>query len=234
MSVFKEFIMVVAFLRGKNKLFSTLAQQDYIINYAKKNAIAIKMTEIDNELSSCTLENRYNLLNMLDSLKSNDTILIYDLWVFSQKVGELAKIFDCTLRHNIVVHICKMDLIINSSIPAGVLINILSKQREKNLVEKRTSMGRPKGSFSKSKFDKYKSQIVSMIEKKLSVSEISKRLGVSRSSLKDYINSRSLREIALSNTEKNQSLENSKQVFELPDPNECPLVDKKFKKEEHG
>jgi len=56
-------------------------------------------------------------------------------------------------------------------------------------------MGRPKGSFSKSKFDPYKSRILEMLEAGISVSEIAKKLGVSRSSLKDYINSRSLKEI---------------------------------------
>lgn len=218
--------MVIAFLRGKNKLFSISSQQDFIINYAKKNNIAIEMTEIDNDLPSRTLENRHDLLNLLNSLKNADTILIYDLWVFSQKVGELAKVFDCILRHGIIVHICKLDLIINSDIPAGVLINLLSEQREKNLFEKKASMGRPKGSFSKSKFDKYKSQIVNMIQEELSVSEIAKRLEVSRSSLKDYINSRSLKEIALSKIKESQNHEDNKQVFALPDPNECPLTNR--------
>jgi DNA invertase Pin-like site-specific DNA recombinase len=220
--------MVIAFLRGKNKLFSISSQQDFIINYAKKSNIAIKMTEIDNDLQSCTLENRHDLLNLLDSLKNSDTILIYDLWVFSQKVGELAKIFDCILRHGITVHICKKNITINSDIPAGILINLLSEQREKNLVEKKATMGRPKGSFSKSKFDKYKSQIVSMIQEELSVSEIAKRLEVSRSSLKDYINSRSLKEIALSKIKEREENKDIKQVIKLPDPNECPLTDKKL------
>jgi len=220
--------MVIAFLRGKNKLFSISSQQDFIINYAKKNNIAINMTEIDNDLTSCTLENRNDLLNLLDSLKKSDTILIYDLWVFSQKVGELAKIFDCILRHRITVHICKKNITIDSNIPAGILINLLSEQREKNLVEKKAKMGRPKGSFSKSKFDKYKNQIVDMIQEELSVSEIAKRLEVSRSSLKDYINSRSLKEIAFSKIKEIEEHEGTNQVIELPDPNECPLIDKKL------
>lgn len=220
--------MVIAFLRGKNKLFSTSAQQKFIINYAKESGIAIQMTEIDNDLSSKTLENRKIPLALLDSLKFGDTILIYDLWVFSHKVGELAKVFDCILRHNINVHVCKQKLVINDKMPSGILINLLSQQREKNLIEQNSSMGRPKGSFSKSKFDKYKSQIVTMIQEELSVSEIAKRLEISRSSLKDYINSRSLKEIALSRgTQKH--IQETNQTFVLPNPDECPLIHKNKK-----
>ncbi|HIP03140.1 MAG TPA: hypothetical protein EYG75_06455 [Campylobacterales bacterium] len=222
--------MVIAFLRGKNKLFSTSAQQEFIINYAKKNGIAIEMTEIDNDLSSKILENRKTPLDLLDSLKPGDTILIYDLWVFSQKVGELAKVFDCILRHNINLHICKQEMVINAKMPSGVLMNLLSQQREKNLVDKSSSMGRPKGSFSKSKFDKYKSQIVAMIQEELSVSEIAKRLEISRSSLKDYINSRSLKEIALSKENK-ENIQEAEQLFVLPNPDECPLITKKIRKD---
>ena len=61
--------MVIAFLKGKNKLLSTLEQQDFIINYARENSIAIKMTEIDNDLSSQPLEKRKTLLDLLNMLK---------------------------------------------------------------------------------------------------------------------------------------------------------------------
>jgi DNA invertase Pin-like site-specific DNA recombinase len=219
--------MVIAYLKGKNKRLSTLEQQDFIINYAKKKNIAIKMTEIDNDLPSLALEKRFTLLDLLNMLKSGDKIFVYDLWVFSQKVGELAKVFDCILRHGIIVHVCKRELTIKSDIPAGVLINLLSEQREKNLIDKKSSMGRPKGSFSKSKFDVYKNQIVKMIQEELSVSEIAKRLGVSRSSLKDYINSRSLKDIALSTVISEGDSSDINESFVLPDPNECPLTDKK-------
>ena len=219
--------MVIAFLKSKTKFLSTSDQQDFIIKYAREKKIAINMTEIDDDLTSLTLEKRSTLLEMLDKLKSGDTILVYDLWVFSQKVGELAKVFDCILRHGISVHICKKEIAIDAKVPAGVLVNILSEQREKNLAVKNANMGRPKGSFSKSKFDIYKNQILKMIQEELSVSEIAKRLDVSRSSLKDYINSRSLKDIAYSSEKKYNNSDTNK-PFVLPDPNECPLTDKKL------
>ncbi len=187
--------MNIAYLRGKNRNFSISYQQTYIIKYALKNAIAIDITEIDDDPFSQILENRSNLLKVLHSLKEDDTILIYDLWVLSTKVGELAKIFDCILKNNISIYVCKQDLLLNNFTPLNTMIGILSNQRERNLQSHQMTMGRPKGSFSKSKFDKYKSKILQMLEEHTSVSEIAKQLNVSRSSLKDYINSRSLKEI---------------------------------------
>jgi DNA invertase Pin-like site-specific DNA recombinase len=187
--------MVIAFLRGKNREFSVSSQQDYIIDYAQKNSISIDKAELDNSTNTTLLDNRDEFLTLLKVLKKSDIILIYDLWVFATKVSELSKVFDCIFKHDIIVHICKSNIIINTSTSAGYMLSILSKQREANIKSKTISLGRPKGSFSKSKFDQYKDEIVKMLEEKLSVSEIAKRLGVSRSSLKDYINSRSLKEI---------------------------------------
>ncbi len=187
--------MIIAYLRGKNREFSISFQQEYIIDYALKKTIAIDMTEIDDDSFSTVLEQRSTMLKLLRSLSEGDKILIYDLWVFSKKVGELTKVFDCILKNSLSVTLCAQDVVIDKNTPLRVMVNLLSNQREQNLQAKNKTMGRPKGSFSKSKFDKYKTEVLQMLEQGLSVSEIAKRLEVSRSSLKDYINSRSLKEI---------------------------------------
>ncbi len=215
--------MIIAYLRGKNRNFSISYQQAYIIKYALNNAIAIDLTEIDDDPFTQILENRSNLLKILHSLKEDDTILIYDLWVLSTKVGELAKIFDCILKNNISIYVCKQDLLLNNFTPLNTMIGILSNQREKNLQSHQMTMGRPKGSFSKSKFDKYKSNILQMLEENISVSEISKRLNVSRSSLKDYINSRSLKEIVDSKNIPDITRINIQNSFPPTHDKECTL-----------
>ncbi len=215
--------MVIAFLRGKIRDYSISYQQEFILEYAQKNAIAIEMTELDNSLPASSLEEREVLLNLLKSLQRKDTLLVYDTTAFSNKVGELAKVFDCILKHDITVHICKQNLVIDSTTPAGFLMSMLSSQRERNITKQTASIGRPKGSFSKSKFDKYKGEIVKMLEENLSVSEIAKRLQVSRSSLKDYINSRSLKEIVgLQNNAGNVHI--NLNITELEHSKKCPLT----------
>jgi DNA invertase Pin-like site-specific DNA recombinase len=188
--------VVIAFLRGKNQELSILKQQEFILDYAKKRGIAIDLTELDNSSLSTPLEERESFLEMLRSLKEGDTILIYDTTSLSNKVGELVKTFDCVFKHGITVHICKRELVIDKSIDASFMMSMLAKQREQNRGVLQKSIGRPKGSFSKSKFDPFKQDIVKMLEEGMSVSKIAKKLGFSRSSLKDYINSRSLKEIA--------------------------------------
>ncbi len=215
--------MVIAFLRGKIRDYSISHQQEFILEYAQKNAIAVEMTELDNSLPTTSLEEREVLLNLLKSLQKKDTLLVYDMAVFSKKVGELAKVFDCVLKHDITVHICKQNLVIDATTSAGFLMSMLSNQREKNIKTEATSIGRPKGSFSKSKFDKYKGEIVKMLEENLSVSEIAKRLEVSRSSLKDYINSRSLKEIVgLQHNAGNVHI--NLNITEVEHSKKCPLT----------
>ncbi len=219
--------MIIAYLRGKNREYSISFQQEYIIDYALKKAIAIDMTEIDDDSFSTVLEQRSTMLKLLRSLNKGDQVLIYDLWVFSKKVGELTKVFDCILKNSLTVRVCAQDIVIDQNTPLRVMVNILSNQREQNLQAQNKTMGRPKGSFSKSKFDKYKTEVLQMLEQGLSVSEIAKRLGVSRSSLKDYINSRSLKEIIDSKnipkiTQNSPAAGNSLSVNE-----ECDLKNKK-------
>ena len=62
--------------------------------------------------------------------------------------------------------------------------------------ESKKVIGRPKGSRSSSKFDKYINELLTYIKEGKSVSEMARILGVSRSSLKDYIESRELKQVA--------------------------------------
>ena len=218
--------MIIAYLRGKNRNFSISYQQEYLIAYALRKGIAIDLTEIDDDPFSTILEERKTLLDLIHSLKNEDQILIYDLWVLSKKVGELTKIFDCILKNNVSIIVSRQDIVINSETPLQTIISLLSTQREQNLQTQKKVMGRPKGSFSKSKFDPYKSQILEMLEQNISVSEIAKKLGVSRSSLKDYINSRSLKEIIDSKNIPQMTHTQHNQTVSLSLSKECDLKNK--------
>ncbi len=219
--------MIIAYLRGKNRNVSISYQQEYLIAYALKKGIAIDFTEIDDNPFSTILEERKTLLDLIHTIKEGDQILVYDLWVLSKKVGELTKIFDCILKNNVSIIVSKQDIIINSKTPLQTIIGLLSTQREHNLQSQEKVMGRPKGSFSKSKFDPYKSKILEMLEQNISVSEIAKKLNVSRSSLKDYINSRSLKEIVDSkNIPQITHAHNNQSISSLSLSKECDLKNK--------
>ena len=155
----------------------------------------IDSSELDNSSYSLALEEREIFLTFLKSLKAGDVVLTYNIYSLSKKIGEIVKIFDCIFKHKITLHLCYDNIVIDKDTPAPFIVDLLSKTRDTNM-KRQSSVGRPKGSFSKSKFDVYRSQIVSMLSKGYSVNSIAKELSVSRSSLKDYINSRSLKEVA--------------------------------------
>ncbi len=213
-------VVIIAFLRGKYPDISISNQQRYILDYAQEMGIAIDMSELDDASITASLEEREHFLEMVRSLKSGDEVVVYELKCLSTKVDELAKIFDCAFKHHISLHICKERILIDQETTAPFLMSILSNLRESNR-KLASSRGRPKGSFSKSKFDAYKQEIVKMLEDGISVNKMSKELGVSRSSLKDYINSRGLKEIV--SMQKGGTIQNRAELNRMDYTKECPL-----------
>jgi hypothetical protein len=79
---------------------------------------------------------------------------------------------------------------------AMLVLGLMDNLRQTMQSELSRVIGRPVGSKSSSKFDKYINEIIGFIKEKKSVSEMARLLNVSRSSLKDYIESRELKEVA--------------------------------------
>ncbi len=188
--------MNIVLLKNKSDNPSTTVQQKQIFKYAHHHGITIDTTEIENSDYAVELEERKEFKGFLRSLENNDHIIIFDLFTFSQNVEELVEIFKCLLTRSITVHIANINIAIEINSKPLILLELLSKQGEltKNM-EKEKIQGRPKGRMSKSKFDIYRSQVIELLENRVSVSEISKILNVSRTSLKDYINSRGLKDL---------------------------------------
>lgn len=188
--------MNIALLKSKTDKVNITTQQENIIRCARLNSIRLDTTEIESSDNSTVLEERSEFKGFLRSLSINDSLLIYDLWVFSNDMGELTKILECLLTREITIHICSLNASIDKNTTPLELITILSQYREKNLIQKtESSQGRPKGRMSKSKFDSQRVKIIDLLTQGDSVSKISRTLEVSRTSLKDYINSRGLKEL---------------------------------------
>ncbi len=151
--------------------------------------------------------------------------MIYDLWVFSNDMGELIKILECLLKRDINVLICSLNISIDEKTTPLELLTILSQYREKNLLKKvENSQGRPKGRMSKSKFDSNRAEIISQLSSGNSVSKISRTLGVSRTSLKDYINSRGLKELVEAKKSLLDDAPIKKQKKQIKTKEECSLI----------
>lgn len=219
--------MNIALLKSKTDKANIIVQQNTIIKCARHSGINLDSTEIESSDSSKVLEDRSEFKGFLRSLNDFDTILIYDLWVFTEDIGELTKILECLLQRSITTYICDQNISLSAETSALDVLTVLSQYREKNLIKnKEISQGRPKGRMSKSKFDGQRTEIIKLLEEGNAVSKIARVLEVSRTSLKDYINSRGLKDLVeakktLLNKEQNLYKEQNNTIKKTK---ECTLI----------
>lgn len=158
--------------------------------------LKIEKTLIDYSDLDKSLDERDELKDMLhEQLESEDTLVVLELEELSSDISELVRIFDCLFNRDIDIYLCKYDTYLDKDTDTLKTVRLLSSMIEEHQKSKESRIGRPKGRFSKSKFDDIQDEIIKLLKKDLNVSQISRELGVSRTSLKDYINTRSLKEI---------------------------------------
>lgn len=186
----------IAYIRP-DKYFEAASEQLKVINaYAIANDIEIDEEFIDHISQNKRLDERVHVTNSFQSVE-NATVLIYDTWVLSSNMEDVAEMFSCLLKHYANVHFIQQSVIITRQSAPMLIFGLIDQLRKTLESQEKKVIGRPKGSKSSSKFDQYISEIIVFIKEKKSVSEMARILGVSRSSLKDYIESRELKQVAL-------------------------------------
>jgi len=189
--------MVLAYVRP-DKHFDAVHDQLQLINsYAITNDIVIDDEFIDQTSQDRRLSDRAHVTSYFQT-KPNATLLIYDVWVLSTNMEDLIQMFSCLLKNNFKVHFLKQSVIISNQSSAMLVLGLIDQLRQRMQSESKKLIGRPSGSKSSSKFDRYINEIIAFIKEKKSVSEMARLLKVSRSSLKDYIESRELKQVAFS------------------------------------
>ncbi len=187
--------MVVAYIRP-DKYFDAAHDQLQLINsYAMQRNLTIDDEFIDQTSQNKRLQERQNVTDYFQS-KRGETLLIYDVWVLSTNMEDLIEMISCLLKNDFSIHFVKQGVVISKQSSAMLILGLLDQLRQKLQRESKRVIGRPKGSKSNSKFDKYIGEIITYIKEKKSVSEMARLLGVSRSSLKDFIDSRELKQVA--------------------------------------
>ena len=188
--------MIVSYIRP-DKIFDAAHEQLQSINaYAIANNLVIDEEFVDQTSQNRRLIDRTHVTQYFQS-QNIDTLLIYDVWVLSTNMEDLIQMFSCILKNNFNVHFVKQSVVVTPQSSVMLVLGLIDQLRQVLQDESTKVIGRPKGSKSSSKFDKYISQIIKYIQAKKSVSEMARLLDVSRSSLKDYIESRELKQVAL-------------------------------------
>ncbi|MFT7880197.1 MAG: recombinase family protein [Sulfurimonas sp.] len=186
--------MVYGYIRQLHGLNSLSDQQRDILSFSLANDIQIDKEVVEYSNRPLKIEERKEFEEFLHSLREGDTIVVSTLSVLSQRAEELIKLINCALSKEVTLYVVNPKRVIDKATKILDLFPLLNDLREAE-VSKSTQIGRPKGSRSSSKFDKFKAQIMDRLKEGMSVSAIARELEVSRSSLKDYIESRNLREL---------------------------------------
>jgi len=186
--------MNYAYLRQMPDNSTMSEQQCNILSFSLAQNLQIDKEVIEYSSKNHPIEERKKFEAFMHSLEEGSTLIVDTISVLSNRAEELIKIINCMLSRKIDLYIASSKTLLNKETTVVEIFPLLNDLREAQKA-KSNQIGRPKGSRSFSKFDVYRSQIISLLKEDMNVSAIARELGVSRSSLKDYIESRGIREL---------------------------------------
>jgi len=200
---------IFTYLRiNKNNKSYTSLQEEGILKYVSEHKLDV-YHNIEVEINTPSEEK--NILELVKSCQMNSTLLVYDLNVFGRTVETILEIVKFLLDNKIRIIVIKqnLDLVSNDDMLTKMVLGMISMtvSLEKNLMSLRTkealtakklkgeSLGKPKGTIQKSKFDKQRDKIEELLSVGLSVRKIAKLLGYNNHiGLNNYVKKRNIRE----------------------------------------
>ena len=192
---------------NENNQKYTLEQRASVENYLLKNNI----TDFRNiEINISAPNEEKNILELLKNCEMNSTIIVSNLNVFGRTIETILEIVRFLLTNKIRIIIVEqnLDLIDDQDMLTQMILGIVSMTigLEKELMSLRTkealsakklngiSLGKPKGTIQKSKFDLQRGKIEELLAVGLSVRKISKLLGYNNHiGLNNYVKKRNIK-----------------------------------------
>ena len=192
---------------NENNQKYTLEQRASVENYLVKNNI----TNFKNiEINISTPIEEKNILELLKNCEMNSTIIVSNLNVFGRTIETILEIVRFLLTNKIRIIIVEqnLDLIDDQDMLTQMILGVISMTigLEKELMSLRTkealtakkldgmSLGKPKGTIQKSKFDMQRDKIEELLTVGLSIRKISKLLGYNNHiGLNNYIKKRKIK-----------------------------------------
>lgn len=206
---------IITFTRvNKNNDIYTNQQNENINKYVLEHNV--KITKQINIEINIPNEER-NILNLLKSLEKDSMLIVDSLSSFGRTIETILEIVKFLLENRVRIIAIKqnLDLLPSSDMLTQMILGVISMtiDLEKNLMSLRTkealsakklegvSLGKPKGTIQKSKFDKQRDKIEELLAVGLSVRKISKLLGYSNHiGLNNYVKKRNIREKIIENS----------------------------------
>jgi len=200
---------VFSFLRvNNNNQAYTTEQKNVLSSYIKKKNLSIYQ-EIEIEINEP--DDEKNILEFLKKCQKESTLIVSDLNVFGRTIQTILEIIKFLLSNKIRIIVIKqnLDLIDDEDMLTQMILGVISMtvKLEKELMSIRTkealtakklkgqSLGKPKGTIQKSKFDKQRDKIEELLAVGLSVRKIAKLLGLKNHiGLNNYVKKRNIRD----------------------------------------
>jgi DNA invertase Pin-like site-specific DNA recombinase len=194
------------YIRVSTDKQNTQNQKMAILEYANKHSLTIK-NWIEIKASTRRTPSERRIDELLENLKTGDTLIVAELSRIGRSVGQIAIIVDQLIKAKIKVLFLKEDLNLSGTqtIQKKVVMTLFSlfAEIERDLISERTKeglnraraegklLGRPKGP-GKSKLDGKEAEIKKYLALKVGKASIAKIFGVSWPCIDNFIKKRKL------------------------------------------
>jgi len=206
---------VASFIRvNKNNDEYTDQQALGIAQYIKSNNLTLdKNIEVEVNVP----EDEDNVSKILQTCKAGCKVVVYDINVFGRTTATILENIKYLLDHDVRIISVKqnLDFVSKDDMLTKMILGVIGMtiDLEKDLMSLRTkealtakkldgiSLGKPKGTIQKSKFDEQRDKIEELLSVGLSVRKIAKVLGYNNHiGLNNYVKKRNIREELLTNS----------------------------------
>jgi len=200
---------VASFIRvNKNNEEYTNAQAIGIAKYLKENNLHL---EKNIEVEVSVPDEEKNIFQILEKCQDGCTVVVYNINVFGRTTASILSNIKYLLSHGVrIISVSQnLDFVSDDDMLTKMVLGVIKMtiNLEKDLMSLRTkealtakkldgiSLGKPKGTIQKSKFDLQKDKIVELLAVGLSVRKIAKVLGYNNHiGLNNYVKKRNIRE----------------------------------------
>ncbi|KJS29357.1 MAG: resolvase [Desulfatitalea sp. BRH_c12] len=198
---------IVGYIRVSTDKQTVENQEHAILKYCSREKLHVgdwyKL-----EMSSRRTTKQRRIEELLETLKSGDTLIVSELSRLARSVGQIAIIVDALRENGVRFISLKEGIQINGKkdIQTKVMITMFSlfAEIERDLISERTKegleraraqgklLGRPKGRLGFSKLDGKESQIKELMDKGVTRANIARIVGVSWPTLQNFLKTRQL------------------------------------------
>jgi DNA invertase Pin-like site-specific DNA recombinase len=200
----------IAYLRASTDKQDLSHQKLEILEFARKQGLHVD-EYIEITISSQKASKQRRIDELVQMLKETDVLIVTELSRLGRSTAEVIAIVNALVERNIRLIMIKQNLDIHrQDMNSKIMITLFSlfAELERDLISQRTkealaakkaqgqTLGKPKGTLQKSKFDNEAERIKELLGYGLSVRKIAKVLGYSNHiALNTYINKRGLKEM---------------------------------------